>query len=266
LTLPWLRRYDIFTGNIYALMQWFLEYFNITYVIFLVVGLFGKKFYQEKLILVIYFIAPLVFDAIFGKVLYPRYLLFMTVVLLPIVAYGIWQGSVFLTKSQKKIGEWGVIGITVIALLPTMYVSYGLISNPLTAPIPRADYNQYIGDWPAGWGVTQSVSYLRQQASKQKIYIATEGQFGLMPASFEMYLVRNPNVTIKGYWPIEDKMLHELITMAKRMPTYVYFYQPCVGCPSSGIAPSSWPVTPILVTTENNNNVHVTLYKVNPSQ
>jgi hypothetical protein len=66
----------------------------------------------------------------------------------------------------------------------------------------------------------------RAEAEKGKIYIATEGTFGLMPFAEEIYLVKNPNITIKGFWPLSDNLPEDVIDNSKKIPTYFVFYQP----------------------------------------
>ncbi len=261
-TLLW--KYQLFTGNIQSLILWFVEYFNVSYMVFLLVGLISISFWREKLVLLVYFAAPFVFDAMFGKVIFPRYILFMTVVLLPIAAYGIWRSATILIKSKEKYFSKYLLVLTIIAILPTFYVSIYFITDPVNAPIPQADKNQYVLDWPAGWGVKESIQYLKNESMNQHIFVATQGTFGLMPFAFEMYFYNDPNVTTKAYWPIQANIPNDLALMAKKMPTYVYFYEPCPNCPTTGVAPADWPVTPVYSITKNDGKVHATLYKVLP--
>ena len=254
-------RYSLFSGNLIRLLSFFVGYFNVTYIVFLIVGLLIGLYRKEKTILIMYFAAPFLFDAAFGKVLFPRYILFMTDVLLPIVAYGIWQASMIVFQKHKKFMQSGLLIFSFIALLPTMYVSIFLLINPLKAPIPDTDHFQYIADWPAGWGITNAITYLRQNSTSSHIFVGTEGNFGLMPYGFEMYFYNDKNITTKWYWPISQTIPADLLAEAKQMPTYIYFYEPCVNCPATGVAPVGWPVTPVL--TVSVSRAHATLYKVN---
>ncbi len=261
-TLLW--RFQLFTGNLQSLISWFLEYFNISYLVFLVIGLLTISYWREKTVLVIYFLAPFIFDATFGKVIFPRYILFMTVVLLPIVAFGIWRSALILSHEKTKKLAIYLSMITLVAITPTAYISFYLIVDPLKAPIPQADKSQYMLDWPAGWGIKESIQYLKTASANQHIFVGTQGTFGLMPFAFEMYFYNNPNVTTKAYWPISGNIPSDLQSMAKKMPTYVYFYEPCPNCPNTGVAPTAWPVIPVYSVSKNNGKVHATLYKVLP--
>ena len=85
-----------------------------------------------------------------------------------------------------------------------------------------------------------------------------------MPYVYELYFHENKNVTIKGVWPIEDTLLIELYASAKKEPTYMAFYQPCVNCPAKGKAPDMWKLTPVLEIKRIVTDSFFTLYKVTP--
>ena len=42
--------------------------------------------------------------------------------------------------------------------------------------------------------IKSEVAFLKEKAKNEKIYVATEGTFGLMPYALELYLHDNPNV------------------------------------------------------------------------
>ena len=61
--------------------------------------------------------------------------------------------------------------------------------------------------------------------------MGTAGTFGLMPYALEMYLKDNPNIIVKGFWPVHATPPEEVIAASQVMPTYFVFYQDCVDCP-----------------------------------
>jgi hypothetical protein len=91
-----------------------------------------------------------------------------------------------------------------------------------------------------------------------------------MPYSLEIYLDKNPNIKIAGYWtdtkqwPSSLNPPQEVISMAKKMPTYFIFYQDCSGCQSIGVAPASWPVKKIFQVEKEQKGQFYTLYKIEP--
>ena len=215
-------------SNLSGLTSWLLQYLTPSYILLILLAiLFIKKFFKEKVILLLYFALPFAALALFGKLIYPRHMFLMSVMLLPLAAWGL---SYLVDFTQKRVslnipkGFYLVI-ITIIFILYPGFISAQFAYSPEKAQIADMDRNQYINGWAAGWGVKESVIFFTKEAEKQKIFVATEGTFGLMPEAMEMYLIGNKNVTIKGYWPI-DIFPKELLEVSKKMPTYLIFYQP----------------------------------------
>ena len=110
-------------------------------------------------------------------------------------------GKIF-AKNTVVVRAIQIISLLVVIGYP-LFVSISFAVDPANAQIADADSKQYANSWAAGWGVKESVAFFQNQARNQKIYIATEGTYGLMPESLEMYLVQNKNFKIQGYWPID---------------------------------------------------------------
>ena len=207
-------------GNLRGLFDWLWRY--LTLPIFLagtvpLVVRLRKK--NGKLLLYLWWIVPFVGLAMFGRVLYPRFILFMSIPLILIAAtsmYWIW----------KRVGKT-VRGIALMLLIvmPGILTDYSIILNPRYALIPQADKGQYVDDWPSGGGVAEVNAYLFSQSMRGKISVYTEGTFGLLPYAVEIYLVDNTNVTIHGIWPLPKEMPLEILKDAKTHETYVILNQ-----------------------------------------
>lgn len=230
-------KFEILQSNYRGLFDWFLIYFTPVNAI-LVVSSFvlSKKFLREKIILVLWFLLPFIALCIFGKTLYPRYILFMVLPLLPLVGYSI----VLLFSRYRNV--FLRLGIIVIVSFLPLRMMYFIIFDFVNAPIPKSDLEQLINGWPAGGGVSESSKFFEQEAMKGPIFIATQGTFGLMPYAYEINFVNNKKITIKGYWPTDEQMPEELYEIAKTKPTYAVFYQECHVCESPGVPPKSWPL------------------------
>lgn len=256
----WIKHpFYYFLENWKGLWNWFITYFTLPMLLLIIYSFFVAKTYlREKILLLLWFILPLIALALFGNTLYPRFIFFMTLSLLPLVSLSI----VTLQKRIKNTSLLGAIFLLIIFLW--LRADYFIINNFSSAPIPGSDRNQYNNDWPAGTGVKEAVTFFSKEAEKQKIYIATEGTFGLMPHALEIYLVDNPNITIKGFWPIEDMPPSEVIEKSKVMSTYFLFYQSCAPCKGKGEAPRSWPLRQIFQIEHVNKGNFLTVYKVEP--
>lgn len=202
-------------GNLRGLFDWLIRY--LTWPIFFASMLpaMERKNRREFLVLYAWCLIPLVGLASFGKVLYPRFVLFMAMPLLPAAATTIvWFYETIRTRVWKVVG-------TLVLFVPSMIAVFYLLFNPLYAPIPQADRGQYINDWPAGWGVREVNAFLLNQSRNQHITVVTEGTFGLMPYAIEMYLVNNPNITITGIWPLPAQIPEHVAEAIRKEPTYL---------------------------------------------
>ena len=153
--------------------------------------------------------------------------------------------------------------MTVVVFLASFVINdFFIITNFAKASVPQSDKGQFVLDWPAGQGVNETVAFLKEKAKTEKIFVATEGTFGLMPYALELYLVDNPNITIKAYWPVNSTPPQEVLDASKKMPTYAVFYQECPSCPAKGIAPKEWPTTQIFQIKKGEPDTYYTLYQI----
>lgn len=250
-----------FISNFRGLSDWLLIYFTIPYAVLVIYSLVARKeFLKEKLFLIIWFLIPFFALCVFGKTLYPRYILFMVLPLLPLVAYSIYYLFKKYTNTLIRI-----VLILVIGFFPARQMYY-IIFDFANAPIPRLDLEQFINGWPAGGGVSESTEFFMNEASKGPIYIATQGTFGLMPASYEIYFQGRDDVTLKGYWPTNENIPGEVLEKAEEMPTFFVFYQDCPVCVFPGDAPDTWPIEKISEYKKGVGSTTLSVYRVIPQK
>ena len=254
----WLQHpFTFFVGNLNGLWSWLYEYLKIPYIVLIIISLINfRDFAKEKLILIIYFLLPFIALALFGKVIFPRFIFFMSIMLIPLAALGLNYLIEFLFKKYKTSKQYLTLALLILFLVFPAFISIQFIYDPINSRIAKADNSQYINSWAAGWGVKESIDYFSKAAKKEKIYIATEGTFGLMPFALEMYLVDNKNITIKGYWPV-DNISKEVLDRAKKMPTYYVFYQK-----EHDPIPPEFPLELIFQVEQGNTGSFYRVYKV----
>lgn len=239
--------FQYFLNNLLHLSDWAYSYLTPSYLVLILASfILAKEYFREKLLLLLYFILPFIALALFGKSIFPRYIYFMTLSLIPIAALGLSKIIDILTLRFNKFRASlvSLVTILIIVIYP-LTISLLLVFNPFKAQIAESDINQYITRWPAGWGVSESVDFFNRESKNRKIFIATQGTFGLMPFSYEIFLRNNPNITIKGYWPINDSIPADVVEKSKVIPTYFVFYQPCAACSSEFNPPVTWSVKPV---------------------
>lgn len=244
-------------GNLRAMNDWLVTYMTAPFLVLVVAAFFvGRKYLREKLLLLIWFVVPFFALAFFGKVIYPRFLLFMTIPLLVLGTYALYS----LVVSAKR--KWLQVFTVVVFLILFVINDFFILTNFNHAGIPDTDKGQFIRGWPAGTGVNETVAFLKERSAHQKIYVATAGTFGLMPYALEIYLHDNPNIIIKGFWPVNETPPADLTAISKKMPTYVVFYQPCMSCKQIGDTPPLWPVKQILRIKKADQSSYYTLYQL----
>lgn len=261
----WLHHpFEFFFGNLRGLATWLYEYMTLPYIVMVIISLILiKQKPKEKIFLFFNFFLPFIALSLFGKVLFPRYIFFMSVMLLPLAAWSVVWIAGYLAKKYKIPTSFLLIVIGVLTTVYPAYVSLYFSIDPIHAPIAKADSRQYVNGWGAGWGVNDATKYFMEQAKDKKITVMTEGTFGLMPFSLEMYLVANKNISLKGIWPIEKNAPNELLEKAATMPTFIVFYQPCVDCSPINEAPKDWPLTEVQRVRQGNANSYLIIYQVN---
>ncbi|MEK7534005.1 MAG: glycosyltransferase family 39 protein [Patescibacteria group bacterium] len=253
--------FTFFVGNWKAIWDWLTRYMTWT-VLLLVGGSFfiTRSKIKEKLLILGWFLISAIGLAIFGKTLYPRFVFFMTLFLIPLAAFSLF--NIYLAVRNKLL----LIVLFLIIFSLAFRTDYLILNDFSQASIPRSDLSQYKNDWPSGGGVKEAVEFFKEQAQKGKIYIVTQGTFGLLPFAFEIYLVDNPNVAIEGFWPVGDYAPQKVLEKSKQMPTFFVFYQPCPSqCPSIGEAPSAWKELELVYQfSKDYGKRHLSVYKVRP--
>lgn len=246
----WLSHpFTFFQGNLNGLMDWVVRYLTIPFSLLTLLGIFaGKNYFKERLFIFVWFFIPLVGLALFGKVIFPRFIFFMVVPLFLLTSY-----SLIYLSQKIKFKFTLYILLILISFLP-LSLAFQLMTKPTEAKIPPADSNQYYNFWPSGWGIAESVKYFQKQAQKGKIAVYTEGDFGLLPAGLEIYLWNNKNVYIKGLWPVPEKPPQEVIDNAKKIPTFIIFFQYS--------PPPAWKLEEVLKVRKGNSERYHYVYQV----
>lgn len=250
----WLKHpITFFSGNLHGMLSWLIAYVNVLGLALAAGSLFIlRKFWKEKVLLLLWFIVPFVAFALVAKVLYPRYILYMTIFLIPLIAATLYAS--FRCMNKKIIG----IILTVLLFATYLYVDRFIIFDFPHAPIADSDLGQYINAWPAGGGVQEMVSYFRQQSQHQKIFVASEGTFGSVPTlGMEIYLDKDTNIEKQGIYPIPSVIPSILIKKAQTMPTYMVFEQ-------TQVPPAGWPLTFVTKYQKGIGNWYMSIYQVIP--
>ncbi|MEK7580981.1 MAG: glycosyltransferase family 39 protein [Patescibacteria group bacterium] len=213
--------FKFFVSNTHAITEWLVSYVGIPLFLIFLTGLAIGVVTKDKRIfyLGVLIFAPFFAEALFNKVLYPRFVLFYFPYIILVIACAFdYLFTRFL--SQKNI----IAVVLIFALLQPAIKSFKLLTDPPSAGLVDADASQYLNSWPAGYGVDEVLQFIRSKSQDKAIFIGTEGTFGLFPFSLNIYNFNNPKVQIRAYWPVNPSDLPKEVTeISKKMPTYFVF-------------------------------------------
>lgn len=252
--------FRFFQGNIKALSLWEWQYLtpSVVGIVILSVILSRRKYWRQICLLVIYFLGPFAVMVFFNKVIYPRFLLTFTPMLLILGALGmttVLERLNFL-KTPRVIA---MAILLVLVFYSPVTVDYKLWTDPAAALIADTDSAQYMNSWPAGYGVKETVVYLaRENRRQRKITVGVEGTFGLMPYALYLYEKEYPNIEIKAYWPEPDKIPGDMLQAALDHATYYIVYQ--------RVAPKDFPMLLVDKWREGYGRDYFQLYRVVPGK
>lgn len=217
------RAFDAWPGNIFLMGKWVVMYLTLSFIFPLCYTLFYKRDHgKQKALLVLQFLTPLILLGLFGRVIYPRFIFFMTLSLLPLVGLGIHQlfDDIRIRRELKT-------AFFVVLLSPVLFSMFMLVRDFSRSPIPSEDLVQYSNDWPSGGGMKEIISILeKKQFDKGDIAVYTEGQYGGLPTTVsQIYLGSNQHVALFAFDTFDKELKQSLVLTAYDKPTFVIFNQ-----------------------------------------
>ncbi len=143
---------------------------------------------QNYLILLLWWILPLIASAGIAKVFTARYILFTLPPLIILLAVG----------AESLITRYKIsIIVFLICLIPNMVGIYQISTNPYNYVLPSTE-SGYISGWTSGWGIKSAAQYLIERSRFANIIVGTEGYFGTLPDGLQIYTDSLPRLTVFG--------------------------------------------------------------------
>ncbi len=187
--------FDPLGWNLRSIFRYYWSYLTPAFLILASVGLVRiiKNFKKtpEFLILIFWWLAPLIGQGAIAKVFTARYILFSTVPLILFAGFG-WQA---INRIKKRVLSSLFL---VILLIPVLNFNLKLLFNPSITPLPTDEKRGYLEDWTAGWGIRETALYLNKIDQSPGIVVATEGFFGTLPDGLQIYFDKSQKVTVLG--------------------------------------------------------------------
>lgn len=248
-----LNLFQVATGNLIKFGSWLAAYFTWPWIILLALSFYWKVHRRETLFLWLCFLLPFLVLAVLGKLVYPRYLFFLCLPLLPVAAETLRQ--VFQKIPQPKVAA--------IFMAATLFLvgfsDYKILTDFARSPIPEIDLFQYVNGWPAGGGIRETVNFLQKESEKSIIYVYSEGIYGSLPTTaINIYFRDNANVKHQGIAELTQSMPGEIILAAERSPVYVIL--------NETQEPPPWPMDLVVSYQKGIGKWYLRLYRINPAK
>ncbi|GAB4219340.1 MAG: hypothetical protein Fur009_5000 [Candidatus Microgenomates bacterium] len=228
--------FQVFWHNFRYIPYYVAHSIGYTSFIFGLIGLFFiiKKNFWLGLYLLLWIILPYGPMSFFMKLLSIRYTIFLAPLFIIGTAY--FLNHFFANKKNLIFKSIIIFSLYIF----TLYFSYTIIFAydkipfpPL--PAPSVDRGQYIEGWPAGWGIKEFMDFAREKSKEKPVIILAEGNFGMSADVLDVFLKRDDKITIKGYWPFDEKQLVEYQPLLDKYYIYVFYSH-------RDQFPSSWPI------------------------
>lgn len=204
---------------------------------------------REKIFLVLWFVIPVIVFALFTRILNIRYILYVSLVLLPLAAAML--DSIWI-RIQKNYAR---IAVVFVLLFFAIRIDYFVLTDFPKAPLPQELLFQLSNGWPSGGGMREVISILKKEAKSKPVYVYTEGIYGSLPKTvLEIYFYNDQSVFFEGFAPENPMFTREMEETAKSKPVYVIFNQ--------RQRPPAWPIRLVNRYKKGNGNDYLSLYTV----
>lgn len=192
---------DPFWPNFTSSISWLISYLTVGFALFSFLGIFYVIYKKHKtgLLLLLWFVTPIIAGSFVSKAFTARYILIS-------VPFIIITASIFFERIIHTLGKPVGLIIFIIFSVPAFSFNYHLINDIENAPIPQRERSGYLEEWSSGYGIKDVSDYLIDQSNKTggaKIYVMTEGYVGTLPDGINIYTSRYKNIEAFGIgWPV----------------------------------------------------------------
>jgi len=151
----------------------------------------AKNLNYKYLVLICWWILPLIANAAMAKVFTARYILFTLPALIILISIGFTN---FLNKIKSNLFK--ILLLIAVFILNINFI-YKISVDPFHQKLFSTEQG-YLTDWTSGWGIKKSADFLKQRAQIANVIVGTEGAFGTLPDGLQIYSNKISHLTIIG--------------------------------------------------------------------
>jgi len=182
---------DPFIPHLRDLSALYSQYITLPILIISFLGLYlYRQKLNQKILLTIFcwWLLPLIANMAIAKVFTGRSILFTLPPLIILMASGLSQFKLSLSKS---------LIILLIISVPGLFFNWKLSQQPFKVRLYNTE-SGYTTSWTSGWGIREASSYLINRSKTANVIVGTEGYFGTLPDGLQIYTNNIPRLTVFG--------------------------------------------------------------------
>ena len=131
---------------------------------------------RETALLALSALVPVAALVAVAQIWYPRYLLPATVPALVLAASAADAGLTWAAAWKGRAGQAAAAIALVVASAPALRFDWMLWTDPSRAPLPYLDRFQYVVGWPSGYGVRDTVAFVKAELDRRRaVTVAVAG-------------------------------------------------------------------------------------------
>ncbi|HYD35163.1 MAG TPA: glycosyltransferase family 39 protein [Vitreimonas sp.] len=179
--------------NTKNITSWLFGYLGLGIFLFAPVGvLLKKQKYRETFFLLAHFLIPILALILYGKQLFPRYVLFMCWPLVILSAHGLMQ--VRNTLAVKHT----LLPFALVAFFSVqIFTTYTVLINPDSAKLPALERLQFFEGNFSGTGLPELYTFFDSHQD-QKVVILVDNPLGVLPNGLNIRYAQHKNMKIIG--------------------------------------------------------------------
>lgn len=207
----------VWVDNLKNSFVWLLFYLPIPIFILSILGMYISFLKKKNLIVFLWFFLPLIYMILFAKLFTSRHVLFLSVPLIIFAAYY----CLNIYKLRKIF--WGILGI---CILTSLFYSYFIWFDPqsLFGAFPfhtGGSFTQYAYGYPSGYGVDESIAYIKELRKNGPFYIVVRNDSGNPEDAIVAYFVYNSD--FKNHVMALTNPIEQLPLIKNEFDAPVYF-------------------------------------------
>jgi len=156
-------------GNLPLAASWLRGYWTAPLIALalLAIALAVARRSRPIAFVVLFLVLPVVAFAAVGDIWFPRYLVFLTAPFTALAAWGADQAWSWLERRlPPPRPALAATTALVVILIPALGFDARVLTDPAHAPYVELDRFQYVSGWPSGYGVRDTLAFVRAEADR----------------------------------------------------------------------------------------------------